>query len=460
MKGKCTIQLTDTRTGRTYERTEENMVTNAVNNILNMPPLYASYRGANGISFEEGIANQLPVAKSLLGGVMLWSKQHVEDVDNIICDDIDAQIGYAGDNSYSGINPLRGSYNPTESGAISNGWRHVFDFATHQANGTIRSITLTGRDGGCCGLSSPYEVGGYGYLTSVNGYRGNELNKVDYDNLGMFNAYNSEFRCVGNFAEGVYTFVKLVNGNTVEFRDVKAPKVLKLGTQFKFTDDDIKKSEAITRVLSIPSTSYQATGEIWHSGIDYCGYFAYNGNPEKFYYVKFIGIEKTVAIKEFSKPNANYSADATFYGYAEKDGYLYFLSSDRLKICKMNLSNTADFTEITIPKQAIKLFGLNGSVHVVCSDTDGYVIKDNVAINRPFLGLNANNGYFQGVLQSSFVPKPFVLLKSAYRPSSTWTTRLAPAIVAPYMATINNLTTPVTKTASQTMKLIYTLTDI
>ena len=63
-------------------------------------------------------------------------------------------IGRAG-GGYSGSNTYRGTLNSLESGAITNGYRNVWDFDTSKCNGqTIKALTLTHRNTGNNGWMS------------------------------------------------------------------------------------------------------------------------------------------------------------------------------------------------------------------------------------------------------------------------------------------------------------------
>ena len=56
-------------------------------------------------------------------------------------------------------NNFRGTYNTAESRQLSNGYSHVWDFATNQANGVINAVALTSEWGGEMGWkATEYEM--------------------------------------------------------------------------------------------------------------------------------------------------------------------------------------------------------------------------------------------------------------------------------------------------------------
>ncbi len=150
MQGKAKIQLFDADTGRqVYEAEEKNLVTDAIKNIMSVPPAYMMM-GLPTAQFYGGIS---PVATALYGGIMLYGQTLTESKSNVMPDMVNPPplVGHAGGN-YSGTNVLRGNYNENESGQIEGGWRHVWDFATDKANGTIRCLALTSKHGGNSGF--------------------------------------------------------------------------------------------------------------------------------------------------------------------------------------------------------------------------------------------------------------------------------------------------------------------
>ena len=79
--------------------------------------------------------------------IMLFD-ENIEENPEIIFKPVNVNIvGHAG-SAYSGTNVMRGSYNTNESGEIENGYRHVWDFGTDKANGTIKCLSLTSLNGG------------------------------------------------------------------------------------------------------------------------------------------------------------------------------------------------------------------------------------------------------------------------------------------------------------------------
>ena len=151
IKGRATIQLFDEKTGEVVrELHEENMITNAVDTILN-PPDYIEIGmdSDNDRSFNmlrDFVGN---IADTAFRGVIVCRDKIPEDGNNMMLPWTNEEIGHAGISNTSTDTSI-GTYNANESGRIENGkgYRHVWDFASDKANGEISCICLTTKDGG------------------------------------------------------------------------------------------------------------------------------------------------------------------------------------------------------------------------------------------------------------------------------------------------------------------------
>ena len=84
LKGVMTIELTDETTGAVETVMEENMITEAVNNILGLNPMGIFY-AATG-QYDSSVlwnGNLLPICPNMIGGILLFSKALTEDAANI-----------------------------------------------------------------------------------------------------------------------------------------------------------------------------------------------------------------------------------------------------------------------------------------------------------------------------------------------------------------------------------------
>ena len=83
LKGKMVLELTDEATGEVESITEENMVTEAVNDILGMNPMgvfYSEERLADVLAWNGTL---LPICPNMIGGILLFPKALEEDAAHI-----------------------------------------------------------------------------------------------------------------------------------------------------------------------------------------------------------------------------------------------------------------------------------------------------------------------------------------------------------------------------------------
>ena len=73
LKGVMTIELTDANTGAVETVTEENMITESVNNILGLNPM-GIFFAATG-EYDDAVlwnGNLLPICPNMIGGILLF----------------------------------------------------------------------------------------------------------------------------------------------------------------------------------------------------------------------------------------------------------------------------------------------------------------------------------------------------------------------------------------------------
>lgn len=146
LKGKTIIELTDTKTGEVETFEDNNLVTQAINEIILKRKRYLGFQSGKGVKQAEthsSFISMFPLYKRFFGGIMLFSNSI--DESRLFLNADDKIVGTATvDNAYSGSDVVVGSYNSTES-EINEGEKYakfVYDFATNQGNGTISAVCL------------------------------------------------------------------------------------------------------------------------------------------------------------------------------------------------------------------------------------------------------------------------------------------------------------------------------
>lgn len=131
LKGHVQIELHNHKTGLRDRIEQDNLVTNAV-------PLIANALAGRGKSMDL----LMPLATKAYGGLMIFEDPLTESVDNVCIPGNSILTAFAGQ-TLNTADPLMGSINQSESGPTENGYEHVWEFNTSQANGLVSSLSLT-----------------------------------------------------------------------------------------------------------------------------------------------------------------------------------------------------------------------------------------------------------------------------------------------------------------------------
>lgn len=160
IKGHAIIELKNTVTGETQRVEHDNMITNGLKYCL-MPQLgkysfantkTAIFQNAVNANYESRKTGNASIMNHLLGGIFLFQNTLEENAEKVAFPLDNPLTGKASYDTYNGMDAYRGSYNESESGLQEDGsYKHVWDFETNQANGQISAIALTTYKGGICG---------------------------------------------------------------------------------------------------------------------------------------------------------------------------------------------------------------------------------------------------------------------------------------------------------------------
>lgn len=184
IQGKTKIQLFDSNGNLENEIVEKNMVTNALQYLVSPDVCMLSENTINSL-----IKDSMPFYSNALGGVMLFDENIEENAETVFKPNSVNIVGHAG-SVYSGTNVMRGSYNVNESGELKDdnlqriGYRHVWDFGTDKGNGTIKCLSLTSLNGGNNAFSPAYmdctkKNNHTLYSNSIMGMYGKFLGQID-----------------------------------------------------------------------------------------------------------------------------------------------------------------------------------------------------------------------------------------------------------------------------------------
>lgn len=454
--GQTKIQLFDGE-NLVNEIVDENMMTNALNDILNPDRVLVS-----GEAVEELYENFLPLYKKALGGVLLYEEPIEENADITLAPLTNKCVGHAGDN-YGGEVETRGTLNTAETGFIddadrSKGYRFVWDFPTDRANGVISCVCLTSTDGGNNGFGKgiDYESDNSARWLADRVDFGSDTGASGVKLEGVTNGVP-----IGTY-NGEYVVAETTTGGTLRLHFSKNDDIV-----FNISDDKTYRIEEYT----IPIDNVVNSGVAFYSNGEII--VANKSSSSAFEFAEFdlstrsFGAAQT---RTFS-PDV-YAADRVNYParYCYKtSNYWYFLGA----ITSNNNREVWRYPEqggtgVLVGEVS---FGTGGLANIkgrwssigdyaVWINGSGGIAKKQIVIfdkDDPEIAYKRtiNNVSFPSAYSNIIInPDDSKEIVAFYKPSSA-TPRLASFAFTPYIASINNLANPVTKIASQTMKITY-----
>lgn len=409
--GHVCIDLHNHKSGFTERIEADNLVTNYMDVVSGMAAMSDSW------------AELFPIASKGLGGIFLFDGNLAENANNIVFPADVHLVGYAGQVA-NGSEKFAGSYNAVESQALSNGFKTVWDFSTAQANGTIASLARTNYK---AGINGPFPVG---FGVALGSPRGKAI--IHEDNILYFGngttLYNARFPFM-NF--NVTDALKNIQWEVESEGDqeVNFGNLFNGGNGYAYICTGIATNTFTYQTVKLSDLSFE------------------------------VGDSVTVTVENSS---FNDGSRCIFYG-----GYAYISKGDKSGIYKVNLSNVADQTFISMPEgyqfdpwDGMYVLG-NGVVMVRIknasdnSSSIGLLYPDNVLEHFTTLSERfVNDGYANRAfsqLESLFYTVLYSTASSA--------SYMAAYAETNYLGTIANIS-PVTKTAAQSMKITYTLTNV
>ena len=425
LKGKTLIELTDVKTGNVERFEDENIITNAVD-------LYV--RALTAITEPSKLKTQ-PLGNYAFGGIKLFESTIEESADNWHMPSISQNkvIGYASRDTTEGTDPRRGSGNIAETTPLKNGMQFVWDFATSEANGTISCVCLTSSEGG----KASYFPAATPEHYDMNIYPDETL--LSYHYMLGYNVNTEEV--IGQYIKSSVTYArkaKLYLDN------------IPLDKRFACPEPTIP---------DIENGGFQSNNGMYH--VDYDGNIEQiSVSGSNIYIERFDAItcEKITDLsKNFTIENAsvqtNESTTGIFLRHRVFDGKIFLEKTNSKGYYIVDYDNTSNVSEVSYDGEIL------GTKDYIVKMPNGDMIANGMVFNPTSLdyemSVGANN-LGSGIV--ALVEKEGFLLIFMKKDQSSGNSfcRIIPNYMA--LMSINNLETPVTKTADKTMKITYTLT--
>ena len=491
LKGSAIIELTNAD-GSKHIVNHDNMITNAVNDLLK------SKRGNMATIFNT-MSNGESYAEALFGGILLFGDTLDESADKYSIPTTNI-IGYASQEAYNGLDVARGSFNQAESGLQDDGsYKFVWDFATSQANGSIKSLSLCPKIMGQIGASdtavkserrgittaskasiAPFNNNGRIYTKDIDGissYRiipvaviGDIMYAIDMYNI-LYNSSDSSAFFINN--GNVLKLYKFrIGQDSISIKDVCCMATYIETVDVALPDEFI----SALRTSDCPITFWfdSAKKSLIVFPCSKKSNIEVNGTTK---YIE-IALENNMEITSYTFTNNTagvISSGGDTIGYREKNKNTFFVLNDHI-VCyaivdgsnKMYVINRNDNTDVKEVKWAA-----GKEYKIETSDAcyfDPISCRDNILIFARNEGNFSYPDWFTYILDmNTGIIKKTNLSNSGYQGVDIGDNSVDAVVdtYATYYLTINpfvvttknNLDTVISKTSSQTMKITYTLTE-
>jgi hypothetical protein len=452
LKGKSTIELFDGISGKKKdEYIDENLVTNAMANMFDL----RNELIVRGVQVQTILERLTPLYPTYLRGILLWDSVLPNNPDVVLPPPGIRCAGHAG-GTYSGANPLRGTLNSSETVVNGNSIKMVWDFATDKVDATIRSISLTSILGGNRGWLTPWEAGTFFRARIHNGNQ-TEAQSIPYAATSVAtNISGVTFAYMGELRRGVQYYVADRGDNNLTILEqsyVGADSIGIFDTAGVLTHNAPHSREILhtvasnARFLNLNSNSIiDMNGNLVHVML--------SGTGNRTARIRTVNIvtrsivsDRTIMLSE----NVNDTSAAFF------KGKLYASVTARNSICEFGedgqfiRSFGTGFTSAgryyCYGDYLFSTFNHGGANNTGCFSTDGVNhVLTQAGLEIFTSGINMMN--------STLKPPLFVMLAEGNSAGLKTV-----SYVTPYLATINNLHSPVTKNSLNTMKVTYELTQ-
>lgn len=491
IKGSATIELTNADGSKEIYK-HDNMITNAVQDLC------MSQRGEMATILKI-VNNGDSYAQALFGGLLLFDETLDTDANNYFLPTVKC-TGYASQDAYAGLDTCRGSFNASEGGVQPDGsYKFVWDFATSQANGTIKSLALCPNMMGQIGLTSskvsgeskdfymkrtevaPFNSSGYMIDSSVDGFPADGIYviavkddiayAVSGDNIGYRGSSASADLCIKNNgwilkllrfklgASSIALMDKVCKATYIDTVNVQLPSeftnTLSTSNYAELIAFNFVQSES--KIMIFPSKRSSKTQV--NETIKYCELDMANNYA--------------IAVNTFTNNTAGYIGDSSTPVYDKSDRgctYPFFVtrryvictsvdSENKSKVCvvkrndntQVKVMHTVAGDNILYQTTSLRIRPVFWNENIaLISLHDGNISFYKIIEFDTGIAIDTN---INKITQSNTVDIGNCAVFASTGKNLKYSMTFNPFI----LCTKNNLDSPVTKTASQTMKITYTL---
>lgn len=436
MKGQTIIELKDVHTGAVERYVDNNMMTEAIEDIFKTRGLMA-----------RNAFTQTNLVKACLGGILLFDDALTESASNIFPPTNVNMVGNAAiDVTSTDTVTEMGSYNSNESGWQQDGsFLAVYDFNTSQANGTIASVCLTSDVGGYIGFgngtsnarkSSTLNIYAYGGTRdTAYGMSGYRVVRVDYT------ASTVDMIATSAFTQNSENFFGTTKKIKIEKYKIPLSK-LNLVT----TPTSLKKVSEVELDL----TDIIQRDDYWNHAV------AIDDDGNIYIYRTSITWAASQTLNLIKISNQNVASKVSIINTSGEsfnlNAYYYPFSFifTGYYMCLTHASYSSVYRFDLTDSSSIEIFNVDTDrlAGYASLNRGGYVFTPTKILNVDEGWIKYHNGFASNIHYINIAGHP--LMVSTYQDDQI--NVMIPAI---YLASINNLEQAVVKTADKTMKISY-----
>ena len=444
IKGRTIIELTDVRTGKVQKFEDNNafMDTNIEQKFRNF-----------GI-FQTSVLNNFqntPLWQKLCGGLLLLDSVVDSNANFVAPGQKMTGRGYYG-SSNNGSPVSLGSWNATESAVSSNAVQMVYDFTTSQGNGDIKAVCLTSDAVGRCGIGNQDNDYNVSYNTDVATWQGYNKSFDGLTNLSNGHAFDGEYIYFNPVLDGTSLTIskKYANARKVDLihmlTDANVADTISLTLSSALAhDDNIRLIQASATKLVV--VGYDSNSDTAISTVE----IDLSSNPITATVREISGIPSLDTYENYEYSSVDcLGVDGSGNPILVFGSYAY-----KPKAFAVNIGTNAKHSFIWA--DAYTTWGLTNQQNCnIIPMGNGNFIAASIRNQVPGFVCDLSNDSMKPC--ETYNANPMVRAYNGMNLiGSTGDSNIRMMQNPFYLATINNLATPVTKTSSQTMKVTYVI---
>lgn len=481
MKGQTRIELRDAASGKLAEVHEDsNMMTNAIRDY------FANMGLMNGFQQSDYDFNRDTLVENLLGGIMLFDNTIPEQAGNVFPPAGLNMIANGGIGYTSNVAGEMGSYTEDESGWQADGsFVQTYDFTTSQGNGAIACCCLTSKAyGGTGDGNSVSKVKkSTGIINSSNRGAAVEYGSRNFGVAIGVDPATSTYKCIDYYnlnydashAEEHYSQTGKLKIDTYKIPLSIVNLNVKRTTPYKVSStevaipqgwiDSYEQNQQVSLYYSdehMYMFKFKSGWQGWNDSYPfYCLRLDMNNNLT--FYNPSNTTGKTSARVNVNNTGIRFHGEYMYLCYVSESQNSYL---DTTKVYKVNMRTSAS-TEIdnpcgSDPDTQNRGFGykyatLRNDGGVVVDCTGRFDLVNDVYVPNN-MTIDASNPYMPIINAGSNRIMRFSTREGNGGYSYYYDTSLYAFRSTDYIASINNLETPVVKDVSKTMKVTYRIT--